>query len=74
MVNVGTLDRGLRFASGAILMAAPFMPQASGMFAGMGDWKYAVVALGAVMFATAVFSFCPAYTLFGIRTCAIGAR
>jgi hypothetical protein len=55
-------------------MVAPLVPQAAGLFAGMGDWKYAIVAAGAVMIGTAAFRFCPAYTLFGIRTCAIGTR
>ncbi len=74
MANVGTIDRGLRFVAGAVLMVAPLVPQAAGLFAGMGDWKYAIVAAGAVMIGTAMFRFCPAYTLFGIRTCEIGTR
>lgn len=69
MVNVGTIDRTLRFVLGAALLAAPFVPQAAGYFAGIGDWKYAIAAAGAVMLGTAIFRFCPAYTLFGIRTC-----
>ncbi len=72
MANVGSLDRGLRFVLGAALLAAPFIPQLAEFFAGWGDWKYAVAAAGAVMLGTAIFRFCPAYALFGIRTCQIG--
>ncbi len=72
MVNVGSIDRILRFVMGAVLTVAPFLPQAASYFAGIGDWKYAVAAAGIVMLGTAIFRFCPAYTLLGIRTCSIG--
>lgn len=69
MANVGSIDRALRFILGAVLAVAPFlMAQA---FAPLGAWRYAVVAAGLVLLATAVFRFCPAYLLFGIRTCAV---
>lgn len=73
MADIGTIDRGFRFAAGSVLMVAPFVPQEGG-FAGMGNWANAIVAAGAVMFGTAVFRFRPADTLFGIRTCEIGTR
>ena len=71
MVNVGLIDRALRFVLGAVLLAAPFLPPLAGYFAGIGAWKYAVAGAGVVMLGTAIFRFCPAYTLFGIRTCSI---
>ena len=71
MANVGSLDRTLRFIVGAVLLAAPFLPPLAGLFAAWGAWKFAVAAVGVVMLGTAVFRFCPAYTLFGIRTCPI---
>ena len=69
MINVGSIDRALRFVLGAVLLAAPFVPPLAGYFAGFGTWKYAVAGVGVVMLGTAIFRFCPAYTLFGIRTC-----
>lgn len=69
MVNVGSIDRALRFVLGAVLLAAPFLPPLAGYFAEIGAWKYAVAGAGIVMLGTAIFRFCPAYTLFGIRTC-----
>lgn len=35
MANVGTIDRGLRFAAGAVLMVAPLVPQAA---ASLPEW------------------------------------
>ncbi len=69
MVNVGSVDRVLRFVLGAVLLAAPFLPPLAGYFAEIGAWKYALAGAGVAMLGTAIFRFCPAYTLFGIRTC-----
>lgn len=66
MSNVGTIDRSLRFIVGLMLIVLPFVTSS---LASWGNWRYALVAVGVVMLATAVFRFCPAYTLFGIRTC-----
>lgn len=69
MTNIGSLDRILRFLLGAALAAAPFLFPES--FVGLGAWRFAVVAVGAVLLGTALFRVCPAYLLFGIRTCAV---
>jgi hypothetical protein len=69
MANVGPLDRILRLTLGVVLVAAPFLLAET--FAPLGAWRFAVVAWGVVMLGTAVFRFCPAYTLLGIRTCPI---
>jgi len=70
MVNIGSLDRAVRFVLGATLLAAPFvLPD---LFAPLGQRRFAVAAVGAVLFGTALFRICPAYILFGIRTCDIG--
>ncbi len=71
MTNVGSLDRTLRFIVGAVLLASLFLPPFAGVFAAWGVWKFAVAAVGAVMLGTALFRFCPAYTLLGINTCAM---
>jgi len=70
MVNIGSLDRAARFVLGAVLVAAPFLLPA--MFAPLGAWRFALVGWGVVMLGTAVFRICPAYMLFGIRTCESG--
>jgi hypothetical protein len=67
MVNVGSLDRILRFIVGGLLLVAPVL--LADVFAPLGAWRFVIAVMGAVMLATAVFRFCPAYTLFGIRTC-----
>ena len=56
--NIGTVDRVLRVVGGVVLIALA----ATGT---IGIWGY----IGVVPLATAVFSFCPAYALLGIRTC-----
>lgn len=70
MVNVGTVDRAVRALAGIILLVLPFVPAAAGTLAGMGAWIWILPAIGAVLLLTALFRFCPAYTLLGIRTCA----
>jgi len=56
--NVGNLDRTLRIVAGIALIALA----ATGI---IGAWGY----VGAVPLATALMGWCPAYTLFGIKTC-----
>jgi len=67
MANVGSIDRVLRFLVGLGLLIGVFVPQAA-VFESFGEWKYLVAVVGVVLVATAAFRFCPAYTLFGIRT------
>ncbi len=58
MKNVGSLDRLLRLVIGLGLVSIVFVgPQT--------PWGW----IGVVPVLTAVFRFCPAYTLLGIRTC-----
>ena len=60
--NVGNLDRGLRIVVGLALLTFAI--------AGPADiaWKW-VGYIGIVPIVTALISWCPAYTLLGIRTC-----
>ncbi|KAA0687047.1 DUF2892 domain-containing protein [Azospirillum sp. YIM DDC1] len=59
-VNVGTIDRALRAIVGLVLIALVFVgPQT--------PWGW----IGLVPLLTAVVGFCPAYTLFGVRTCSV---
>ena len=56
--NIGTLDRSLRIGAGFTLIALA----ATGT---VGPWGW----IGIVPVGTALFGLCPAYTLFGIKTC-----
>ncbi|MGY0709423.1 YgaP family membrane protein [Azospirillum argentinense] len=59
-VNVGTIDRALRAIVGLVLIALVFVgPQT--------PWGW----IGLLPLLTAVVGFCPAYTLFGVRSCPI---
>ena len=72
MANVGCIDRAVRVVLGVLLVAAPFVSPVAEAVAGWGNWRYLLVAAGVVMLGTAAFRFCPAYKLFGIRTCKVG--
>lgn len=61
MTNVGTIDRALRIVVGLALISLVFVgPQT--------PWGW----IGAIPLLTAIVGFCPAYRLFGIRTCKRG--
>ena len=60
--NVGTIDRTLRVIVGIILIAMVFFgPQTS--------WGW----IGLVPLITGIIGSCPAYRLFGLRTCPISS-
>jgi uncharacterized membrane protein len=66
-VNVGTLDRVLRFVVGLVLVIAPF---ATNMALFQGTTAMAIsIVIGAVLVLTAAFRSCPLYSLLGMRTC-----
>jgi hypothetical protein len=61
--NVGSIDRILRIVVGLGLISLVFVgPQT--------PWGW----IGVVPLLTAAISFCPLYTLIGIRTCPIGNK
>lgn len=57
--NIGTVDRMLRLVVGIVLIALT-------LFGVIGLWGW----LGLVPIATAFLRFCPAYAIFGVKTCA----
>lgn len=57
--NIGTVDRMLRLGIGTLLVALA-------LFGVIGMWGW----LGLVPIATAFLKFCPAYAIFGFKTCA----
>lgn len=56
--NVGGIDRLLRIVVGAALIVWGFMAQ-----------NYIIMAIGLIPLATGIIKWCPAYTIFGIKTC-----
>ena len=60
--NVGTTDRIIRIIAGLALIIAFFMNAGGAL-----NW---VFLIGIVPLATGLLGSCPAYTLFGIKTCA----
>lgn len=66
-VNVGTVDRILRAALGAVLLYLAF---GSGLALFDGAlMNYGAAVVGAVMLTVAAVRICPVYTLLGLRTC-----
>ena len=61
--NVGTIDRAVRIAAGALLILATLMGW-------IGVWGW----IGLVPLATGIFRFCPAYLPFGMSTCPMNAQ
>ena len=66
MTNVGSLDRILRAVLGIALLALTILPVSANALSGI--WIWIVPAIGAVLLLTAIFRFCPAYTVLGIHT------
>lgn len=61
--NVGGVDRVPRIVAGLAILAA-------GVAGPLGWWG----AIGLVPLATGVLRYCPAYSIFGVRTCAPDGR
>ena len=64
-VNVGSADRLIRIILGPILLLVPFVTTVGPIV------SYGAPIVGVVLIVTALFRFCPAYRLFGIRTCKV---
>lgn len=58
MRNVGSLDRVLRVVLGLLVLSQVFVGLQT-------PWAW----LGVIPLATAVFGYCPAYSLLGVNTC-----
>lgn len=70
--NVGSVDRIVRTVLGLTLIAAAFIPALPLAASPVLQWGAALV--GAVLIVTALVSFCPLYTLFGLSTCKVSSR
>lgn len=62
VANIGKIDRILRILVGIVLLIA-------GLTTLTGGLQILAIIVGVVMLATAGMRFCPAYRLFGIKTC-----
>jgi hypothetical protein len=69
MANIGSPDRIVRIVLGIVLLLAPFVAPSAAVLAGLGAWKYAMVAVGAILVVTGLLRFCPLYRILGIRSC-----
>ena len=65
--NIGNVDRLIRLTAGIALIVAPYVLHHAWLAGPIGHWGALVV--GAVLVITALVRFCPAYALFGMRTC-----
>ena len=63
MCNVGGIDRIVRIIAGLFLISLVFVGDQ--IFVQNVVWGW----VGVVPLATGIFKFCPAYTLFGLKTC-----
>ena len=66
-VNVGTIDRILRAALGAVLLYLAFFSGLSLFAAPL--FKYGAAVIGVVMLATSTLKMCPIYAILGLNTC-----
>lgn len=62
MKNVGNVDKIIRIIIGVVLLSLLFVLN--------GNIKY-LGLIGIIPFLTAVFGYCPLYSMFGIKTCKI---
>lgn len=67
--NVGNIDRLIRLVAGIALIIAALVSGAP-LFANPAIMWGAMI-VGVVLVATATMRMCPAYRLFGIRTCKV---
>ena len=62
MKNVGSTDKVIRYIIGVVLLSLLFIIPGNLKFIGL---------IGVVPILTAAFSFCPLYSIFGIKTCPV---
>lgn len=67
--NVGSLDRMLRVLIGIVLIAVPYFYAPEILQGPTARW--ATLAVGIILIATALIRFCPIYRLLGINSCKV---
>ncbi len=68
-INIGLVDRILRFVLGVSLIGLPFF--ATGTWIENDAYRFLIIVVGIVLIATAALRFCPLYRLLGVRSCRI---
>ena len=63
--NMGGLDKGIRVAIAIALTILYLTDTVS------GTWGIVFLAIAVVFLLTSLVSFCPLYTLFGVKTCSV---
>ena len=63
--NIGTVDKTVRVVAGVALLSLLFVLEGNLRWVGL---------MGIVPLATALFGYCPLYSLLGVKTCAPGTR
>jgi hypothetical protein len=61
--NVGSIDKIVRLLLAALFIILFFTHVVVGVFG------YILLALAAILILTSLFSFCPIWMLFGVKTC-----
>lgn len=65
ITNMGAADRIIRTILAIIFAALYFTGTVT------GTWGIVLLVLGVIFIGTSLVSFCPLYTLFGIKTCKV---
>lgn len=63
--NVGSIDKIVRLLLAALFIILFFTHVVVGIFG------YILLALAAILILTSIFSFCPIWMLFGVKTCKV---
>lgn len=61
--NMGSIDRAFRVLVAVAIVVAIYMDALT------GTWAWVLGALSVVFVLTSLVSFCPLYTIFGMKTC-----
>jgi ABC-type antimicrobial peptide transport system permease subunit len=61
--KLGNTDKVLRYILAIVALLITFLGGISGLFQGI------LIAIAVILIGTSLISFCPLYTIFGIKTC-----
>ncbi|MBP6090790.1 MAG: DUF2892 domain-containing protein [Crocinitomicaceae bacterium] len=61
--NLGNTDKVIRYILAIVALLITFLGGISGLFQGI------LIAITVILIGTSLISFCPLYTIFGIKTC-----
>lgn len=61
--NLGNTDKVIRYILAIVALLITFLGGISGLFQGI------LIAIAVILIGTSLISFCPLYTIFGVKTC-----